>query len=338
MRILLLQLDGKLPNIALMRIAHHLRAQGHHVEYRVAKKPADLEPELDDDFAQVFASAIFDSTAPLVARARAIWPRIMIGGTGVDLTTTVQAIGVDPTGPLDYSDHPGFAPSIGFSQRGCRLRCEFCVVPRKEGRPVATQTINEIWRGDPHPRQIVLLDNDFFGVPQWRDRIRELRDGNFRVCFSQGINARMLNDETAEAIASVDYRDNDFDRKRIYTAWDNKDDERTLFRGLEALARAGVKPDHMMVYMLIGFWAGETDADREHRRAALRAFGARPYPMPFKRPGADRASWRHLKGYQRFVVQRTDLHASWDEYVAAGYEPRELAKRRVHLPMLPGVE
>lgn len=43
MRVLLLQLDGKLPNIALMRIAHHLRAQGHHVEYRVAKKAADLE-------------------------------------------------------------------------------------------------------------------------------------------------------------------------------------------------------------------------------------------------------------------------------------------------------
>ena len=66
--------------------------------------------------------------------------------------------------------------------------------------------------------------------------------------------------------------------KRIYTAWDNRKDERRLFSGLEALVRHGVKPDHIMVYMLIGYWDGETSADREYRRAQLRAFGpAAPY-------------------------------------------------------------
>jgi hypothetical protein len=43
MRVLLLQLDGKLPNIALMRVAAHHRAQGDDVELRRAGNAAAVE-------------------------------------------------------------------------------------------------------------------------------------------------------------------------------------------------------------------------------------------------------------------------------------------------------
>ena len=46
--------------------------------------------------------------------------------------------------------------------------------------------------------------------------------------------------------------------RRIYTAWDSKGDEERLFTGLNRLVKYGVKPDHIMVYMLIGYWPGET--------------------------------------------------------------------------------
>ncbi len=64
---------------------------------------------------------------------------------------------------LDYSIYPDFTASLGFTQRGCRLSCKFCVVPQKEGKNRSTQTIAEIWRGAGHPRNLHLLDNDFFG-------------------------------------------------------------------------------------------------------------------------------------------------------------------------------
>ena len=44
---------------------------------------------------------------------------------------------------------------------------------------------------------------DFFGHESWRDHIREIIDGDFRVCLSQGINVRMITTETAEALASI---------------------------------------------------------------------------------------------------------------------------------------
>lgn len=315
-KVLLLQLDGSLPNIALMRISAHHRALGDECELRYATTERRACRRIGDYFGKVYASAIFEKTRDVVDAVRAQWPDALIGGTGVNVADTLEAHGITTTAQ-DYSLYPACRTSIGFSQRGCRLRCGFCVVPTKEGAVSEAQTINEIWRGDPWPRDIVLMDNDFFGQPRWRERIDEMRAGKFRVSFNQGINARMLNAETAAAIASVDYRDDSFTRKRIYTAWDSKGDERRLFRGLELLAANGVKPDHIMVYILIGYWPGETHMDREYRSAKLRAFGARPYPMPFTRS-------RELVGFQRWVIGAYDKRITWSDWAVAGYEPRRL--------------
>lgn len=319
MNVLLLHLDGKLPNLALMRLAAHHRALGHRVELRHAGNPQAVNPRLGDPaWGAVYGSLIFESTRKVAERARIVYPDIVLGGTGWDLTATLEDRGIGTA--LDYADYPAWRQSIGFTQRGCRLKCEFCVVPRKEGKARANATVAEVWRGSPWPREVILLDNDFFGGPHWPDRIEELRAGEFKVCFSQGINARMLNAETAAAIASVDYRDNKMKERRIYTAWDNRDDERTLFRGLRCLVDAGVKPREIMVYMLIGFWAGETHADRDYRRQQLRDFGARPYPMPFRRTP-------ELTGFQRWVVGSYDKGIPWVEWSRAHWSPRRLGDR-----------
>jgi hypothetical protein len=322
MKVLLLQLDGKLPNLALMRLAAHHRERGDAVSLRRAANSRSIQPQFDDPaWEAVYGSLIFQATRALADEAQRVYPGIVLGGTGWDrpadkFVTSLEAVGVRSQA-VDYADYPQWRSSLGFTQRGCRFRCGFCVVPKKEGKPVAVGSIKDIWRGEPWPRHIHLLDNDFFGVPEWRDRIAELRDGGFRVSFNQGINARMLTDETAAAIASVDYRDDSMKVKRIYTAWDNQKDEERLFAGLTALVRHGVKPDHIMVYMLIGYWPGETTADREHRRAKLRAFGARPYPMPFVRSP-------ELVGFQRWVIGAYDKGVAWSDWKAARYRPERL--------------
>lgn len=325
MKVLLLQLDGKIPNLALMRLSAHHKALGDTVMFRRAANERAVAPNLGDHiFDRVYASLIFERTKPVGQAVLDSYPGAILGGTGWNLSTTLESLGIT-TRETDYSIYPRWQQSIGFTQRGCRLRCSFCVVPRKEGVVAEEQTISDIWRGDPWPRELLLLDNDFFGQLRWRERIAELQDGHFKVSFNQGINARMLTDETAAAIASVDYRDDSMRVKRIYTAWDNRKDEQRLFAGLEALVRCGVKPDHIMVYMLIGYWPGETTADREYRRAKLRAFGARPYPMPYIRS-------TELVGFQRWVVGAYDKRIAWDDWLRAGLRPERL--RDVHqLPL-----
>ena len=312
-RVLIVQLDGKIPNIALMRIAAHHREKGDFVDFRWSRKVTAFLWEIPDI---VYASAIFTKTAPAVRRLLSDFPNAIVGGTGYSVTRRLEEFGIT-TKDQDYSIYPQWQQSIGFSQRGCRMKCPFCVVPQKEGRVAEENRIIDIWRGDPWPRELLLLDNDFFGQPNWRERIAEIKEGGFKVSFSQGINARFINEQSASAIASIKYRNNHMSRKRIYTAWDNKNDERTLFRGLSTLVEHGVNPDHIMVYMLIGYWDGETENDWEYRRQKLRDFGARPYPMPYHRN-------KKTVGYQRFVVGAYDKRFSWAKWKAASYRPEKL--------------
>lgn len=317
MNVLLLHLDGKLPNLALMRLSAWHKSKGDHVVLRRADNPRLIEPRFEDvEWDCVYGSLIFERTRPLAKRVLQIYPDAVLGGTGWDVPKTLEGMGIE-TAAVDYTLYPRFEQSLGFTQRGCRLRCSFCVVPRKEGAVVEVATIWDIWRGEPWPREVLLLDNDFFGQPSWPKRIDELKSGKFKVSFNQGINVRFLTDETAAAVAGVDYRDDSMTTKRIYTAWDNLKDEDRLFRGLEALVKYGVRPDHVMVYLLIGYWPGETRESWEHRRARLREFGARPYPMPFVRN-------KETVGFQRWVIGAYDKKVPWAEWEAAGYEPRNV--------------
>lgn len=334
MRVQLFQLDGKIPNLALMRIAAHYRELGEEVSLRIVGNADALSRTLFDSPDKVYASAIFRRTIPLVEEFVKVWPDAIVGGTALDPARGNEIVPLSPvvqrkhtsleqygitTNACDYSLWPTFRQSIGFTQRGCRLNCSFCGVPAKEGKVKAVGTALEIWRGDPWPKELLLLDNDFFGQPNWRARIAEIRDGGFKVSFNQGINARCLTEEAAEAIASVNYCDDSMKVKRIYTAWDSLGDEERLFAGLNRLVKYGVKPDHIMVYMLIGYWPRETAADREYRRAKLRAFGARPYPMPYIRN-------QETVGFQRWVIGAYDKRFSWDRWQAANYRPEKLGE------------
>jgi hypothetical protein len=318
MKVLLVQLDGKIPNIALMKCSAHYRAKGFDVQLQTITSrektyspPAGVPPETP-----VIASMIFKKTRPIGEGLKAAFPQAVIGGSGWDTKAKLSDVGVT-TLEQDYSIYPGWTQSIGFSQRGCRLKCPFCEVPTMEGKFQKIQGAVSLWRGDPWPRHLVLLDNDFFGDKNWAEEIEAIRSGKFKVNFHQGINARFLTDETAAAIGSVDYRDVNMRDRQIYTAWDNRKDQDRLFRGLELLKKHGVKPGHMTVYILCGYWPWSDRLDWEYRRKLLREFGARPYPMPFHRT-------RESVGFQRWVCGAYDKRVSWEDWIEAGYRPEKL--------------
>lgn len=308
----LTQLDGKLPNLALMRLSAFHDARGDEVHFHTSPTRGLFEPEYD----VVYASAIFSFSAPLVERLRLDFPAAIVGGTwnqnapDYDPAHSIEPI-VKGYPYVSYAHWPDFTASIGFSQRGCRFNCGFCGVPRKEGKPKPAGTIHEIWRGPGHPKHIHLLDNDFFGNPLWRERIAEIRDGGFKVCFNQGINVRILTNEVARALATVEYRDDQFQRRRLYTAWDNIGHERSFFRGVDRLEAAGIPPTHLMAFMLVGYAKDETWDRIWHRFNAMVARGIRPFPMVFE----ERGPRPDLNAFQRWVIRRQYLWRSFDDYL-----------------------
>jgi hypothetical protein len=282
-----------------------------------------LKPSYD----RVYGSAIFAFSHQRIAELRQEYPDAIIGGTGVPgnpLTVEdVIGAGEEPTA-LDYSLYPDFTGSLGFTQRGCRLKYKFCVVPAKEGSNRSVSTVAQIWRGPPHPRHLHLLDNDFFGQPpaQWQARIADIREDGFKVCFNQGINIRMIGKKldpegtVANALASVHYRDDGFAKKRIYTAWDNLGDERAFFEGVDRLEEAGIPPRHLMVYMLVGYDRRETWPRIFERFDKMTARGIKPYPMVYDIRQRDPEHWRRLKQFQRWAVWRLSQWLPWQDYSA----------------------
>ena len=300
----LTQIDGALPNIALMKLSSWHKARGDNVVV-TRKLERDLfEPEYD----RVYGSAIFQFSQARIDRFKREWPSAIMGGTGTTSEQTVEELLGQQWEHYDYDGYPDVDYSIGFLQRGCRLSCKFCVVPKKEGKPRSVQTVSQLWRGEPHSRKLNILDNDFFGNPDWRQRIGEIREGKFRVCLSQGINTRLIDDEAAAALASIEYRDTKFTERRLYTAWDNLKDEDRFFAGVERLERAGIPPKNLMVYMLIGYDKAENWPRLWHRFNRMIERGVMPYPMVY-----DRAR-RDLLAFQRWVITGLYRAVPWEEY------------------------
>ncbi len=309
----LTHIDGKLPNLALMKLSHWHKARGDSVTFTRSLSRAMDEPEYD----RVYGSTIFQMSRNRVAVFRSQFPDAIVHGTGVDeegdnAPSVEDVIGVPKWNyeQYDYSLYPAFQPSIGFTQRGCRLKCHFCVVRWKEGKNVAVNDVARIYRGEPFPRHLHLLDNDFFGQPEanWQANLSAIIDGGFKVSFTQGINIRLITEQAAERIAQTPYYDDQFKRRRLYTAWDNLKDEKIFFRAVDRLERAGVPPTHLLVYMLVGFDPSETMERVMYRFKRMTERGIRPYPMVYN--PAD----RKLKQFQRWVIRRYYIKTPFSEY------------------------
>lgn len=325
----LTQIDGKLPNLALMKLAHHHRAQGHDLRFTKHVERDMLEP----NYSHVYGSAIFSFSAARVARFREQFPTAVVGGTfnTTDNNTVEQHLGIEDNEHHDYSIYPNFDGSIGFTQRGCRLKCGFCVVPKKEGKPRSASTIASIWRGPPWPKHLHLLDNDFFGQPreQWEARIGEIIDGKFKVCLNQGINIRMIDEDSAKALASIPYCDDGFKVRRLYTAWDNLGDEDRFFKGVATLERHGIPPRNLMVYMLIGYDKRETWERVLYRFNRMTALAIRPYPMVYGDSNRSlplggcnqRIAHRTLSEFQRWAIRRLYQFIPFEHYDVATARP-----------------
>ncbi len=119
---------------------------------------------------------------------------------------------------------------------------------------------------------------------------------------------RLLDAEAAEAVASIEYRDDQFQRRRLYTAWDDLRDEDIFFAGIDRLERHGIPPTHVMAFMLVGFYPAETWARIWHRFNRMVERGIRPFPMVYDRSRKDFISW------QRWVNTGLYRIVPWSAY------------------------
>ena len=232
----LIDVDSKIPNLALMKLSAWHKRQGDDVGF-------DITSRASRDLDLVYASSVFARSRFLRRMFERIYPQGVFGGTGWSLDNKLPDE-VEAMRP-DY-DLYGIDYAMGFTSRGCIRRCSYCVVPQKEGeiRPVAeiAQFLN------PRSHRVVLLDNNFLASPAWRERIAEIKCLGLKVDFNQGLDIRLLDDEAAHALVGIN-------PPYLRFSWDDIGLEVVVRRGIEILRKAGypIRRQRLGFYVLVGF-------------------------------------------------------------------------------------
>lgn len=266
----LIQIDGKLPNLALMKLSAYHKQRGDTVSLL---KPDDilLGDPLFDRPDKLYAAVVFDWNRPVAKRLQRIGA--VVGGTGWDLSTVLPPE-IETMKP-DY-DLYGIEYGFGFTSRGCIRNCQFCVVPRKEGtiREVALPVDLE----NPLSKVLVLLDNNYLASPLWREKSQQIIDRGYKVDFTQGLDIRLVDQEAAEFLAAMKHR------KRVHFAFDSLDIEREVRTGIELMLSKGIHHDRLSFYILVNY---NSTIEQDLRRIEiLDEYGANAFVMVYNKAAA----------------------------------------------------
>ena len=193
--VLLVDVDSRLPNLALMKLSSHFKRQRRKVH--LARKD-----NLPRGAEEVWASCVF-STSFSSRRIESIRNRFgsaAIGGTGVDLRRRLPA---EIEGlPADYSLYPELGDrAIGFLTRGCPYRCAHCVVPVKEGAPRQVSDFDDLVQGD--RKKLILLDDNILSHPRATELLETMVELDLHVNFNQTLDIRLVDQERARLLRRI---------------------------------------------------------------------------------------------------------------------------------------
>lgn len=271
MKIRLVDIDSKIPNLALMKISAWHKSQGDRVGFDIE------DPE------KVYASCIFTKNAWKARGLQFMYPdaEIEIGGSGIDLTKTLP-VEIERIKP-DYDLYPS-TYSLGFTTRGCIRKCQFCIVPEKEGRLCRWQHISE-WH-DSRFDTVICLDNNITADREWFfENTDYILENRLKFNAIQGMDIRLMTDEIAERLKAIRWSG------QYHFAFDRIADEEAVRSGITVLKEAGINTRHdVTFYVLVGF---DTTPEEDIRRCrVLKDLGTNPFVMQYRRTAdTKRLAW-----------------------------------------------
>ena len=309
MKVLLKDFDGKIPNLALMKLSTWHKAHGDEVYLNACEQPD-----------KVYISTLFTWNKSEVEKLLRVYPYAEIGGTGCDihkkLPDEIEALQPDydlykvddilpriKGGIASKTSKIAKAQTIvdagiGFTSRGCIRQCGFCFVPPKEGHLHQVAEIKDLI--NPRSNVIILLDNNLTADPDCIDKLHEIRDRGLIVDITQGIDVRLVTPEIAQALSEVKQL------RSIHYAWDLMGFEKQVFEGIKILSES-VKRWRHLCFMLVGF---NTTFDEDmYRFHKISEQGISPYVMIYNNKASEQ-----LHHFARWVNGRIYKACRWGEY------------------------
>ena len=199
MKILLVDVDSKIPNLALMKLSNHYKTKGDTVNLTkvgLGYYPSKSKKEIIVDatgYDKVLVSIIFHTNKKMVKIINCT--DIEFGGVGYSLQKNLDPA-IESLEP-DYTIYPDNDTSYGFITRGCIRNCPFCVVPKKEGMIKLNDTISNIVKH----KKVKFLDNNILAYKDHIKVFKELKEKKIKFQFNQGLDIRLLTDEISKLLS-----------------------------------------------------------------------------------------------------------------------------------------
>jgi len=310
MNILLIQMDGTMPNLALMKDSKLHKNRGDNIGLEI------YDPKIKLNYVktrmrfpdEVHISCIFKNNYKKAQEIKNLYSVIgidtQIGGPALwePNHLPVEAEHLMP----DYSLYPDMDYSLGYTQRGCPNNCPFCIVPKMEGAFKEYAPISE-FQNDAF-NKLVLYDNNFLASKLWREKLDYIKSQGLKVSFNQGLDARLVDEEKAQWLADTHSYNISFKDRTFYFAWDLMENSDAILRGLQRVIDAGIKPRSLMCYILVGF--NTTHQQDLYRFNKLREMGIDPFVMIYNNRRDDQ--W--LRDFSRWVIKRVYKSCKLEDY------------------------
>lgn len=261
MKIRLVDVDSKIPNLALMKISAYHKENGDKVGFDI--------PDPD----KVYASVIFTKNAWKARALQFMFPGIPIdlGGSGIDLNK-ILPFGIEEMKP-DYDLYPS-KYSQGFTTRGCIRSCSYCIVPKKEGN-IKIEQHPEAFHDDRFDTCMIMDNNLFSAGREWTLSVLEWFKTNKIKYMDHGLDARLLTSEYANLLRDLKLKTG------LKFAFDNVKDEPAVLKSIKILERAGFNlKQEVSFYVFTGGFGSDFD-DALYRCNRLRELGTNAFVMRY---------------------------------------------------------
>lgn len=171
-----------------------------------------------------------------------------------------------------YDLIPQWEWSIMFASRGCPNRCQFCAVPRLEGKlDRLKSSIKDLIY--PEHKRVIFWDNNILAACNWQSIASEIIELSVEVDFNQGLDAAYIDKEVAETLSKMKM-------PCIRISYDQKGKGKSVKEAIEHITSHGIRGREIFVYVLYNFQDSPNDFFERVRN--ILAWGAVVFPMRFE--------------------------------------------------------
>ena len=285
----LIDIDGhNFPNLALMKLSAFHKQKGDNVEFVTI-----------GDYDKTYMSKVF-TFSPEFINGFGNYGEVVRGGTGFNRTNTLtdEIEHIMPDYSLYKTDK-----AYGFLTRGCPNKCQWCIVPKKEGLIKGNADITEFWNGQ---KEAVLLDNNVLASDFGLKQIEKIIDLGIKIDFNQGLDARLIadNEDIAKLLSRVKWS------KPLRMACDQKSQMKHIEKATKLLRKYNTTPKNYFIYLLV------KDIEDAYERALfLKDLKLDPFAQPYRDFESNILPTKEQKMFARWVNHKAIFKTiDWKDY------------------------